>query len=142
MGQQALTGLIEKQLVLDEAKAKNITASEDEINQKSKPIEDSITQSGSTLDKWLVSNGLTKEAYRDQLKVLILVEKLLGDRLNVTDEEVAKYIETYKDSGLTDDDQGRSIAREQLRQEKLSSEYPAYMEELKKSNAVNIFAKY
>ncbi len=142
MGESALNSLVEKNLIENEAKTKNVTASDDEINSRAQTIKDSVTQQGMTFAEWLDSNGLTEKEFLEQLKNLVLVEKLLQDKITVTDEEVTQFVEMYKESGLTDDEEGRSIATEQLKQQKLGTEYSLLMEELKKAQSVNILVKY
>lgn len=142
MGESALDSLVERRLVENEAKTKNVVVSDDEINSRVQTIKDSVSQQGMTFSNWLESNKLTEDDFKKQLKSLILVEKLLQDKLNVTDEESNQFIETYKGSGINDDEEGRSIAMEQIKQQKLATEYTAFIEGLKKSQSVNILIKY
>lgn len=142
MGESALNSLVEKHLIENEAKAKNVTVSDDEVNSKAQTIKDNVTQQGMTFADWLESNGLTEKEFLEQLKNLVLVEKLLQDKITVTDEEVTQFVEMYKESGLTDDEEGKTLAKEQLKQQKLGTEYTLLMEGLKKAQSVNILVKY
>jgi hypothetical protein len=144
LGDQALNNLVEKKLIENEAAAKNIVVSEDEINIKIQTIEDGIVQGGQTMEEFLEQNGMTEADFRSQVRHIALIEKLMQDKVTVTEEEVTAYItenkETFPD--LTDDEQGRSLVRESLRQNKMSQEYSNYIAELKTTGNVNILIKY
>ena len=144
LGDQALNNLVEKKLIENEAAAKNIVVSEDEINIKIQTIEDGIVQGGQTMEEFLEQNGMTEADFRSQVRHIALIEKLMQDKVTVTEEEVTAYITENKESfpDLTDDEQGRSLVRESLRQNKMSQEYSNYIAELKTTGNVNILIKY
>jgi len=144
LGDQALNNLVEKKLIENEAAAKNIVVSEDEINIKIQTIEDGIVQGGQTMEEFLAQNGMTEADFRSQVRHIALIEKLMQDKVTVTEEEVTAYITENKESfpDLTDDEQGRSLVRESLRQNKMSQEYSNYIAELKTTGNVNILIKY
>lgn len=144
LGDQALNNLIEKKLIENEAAAKNIVVSEDEINIKIQTIEDGIIQGGQTMEEFLVQNGMSQADFRSQVRHIALIEKLMQDKVTVTEEEVTAYIEENKETfpDLTDDEQGRSLVRESLKQNKMSQEYSNYIAELKTTGNVNILIKY
>lgn len=144
LGEQALNNLVEKRLVENEAAAKNIVVSEDEINIKIQTIEDGIVQGGQTMEQFLEQNGMTEADFRSQVRHIALIEKLMQDKVTVTEEEVTAYIEENKESfpEITDDEQGRSLVRESLKQSKMSQEYYNYIAELKTTGNVNILIKY
>jgi len=144
LGEQALNNLIEKKLIANEAASKNIVVSDDEVNIKIKTIEDGILQGGQTLDQFLVQNGMTETEFRDQVKHIALIEKLMEDKVTVTEEEITAYIEENKESfpEITDDAQGRSLVKESLKQNKLSQLYVSYIEELRTTGNVNVIVNY
>lgn len=144
MGTQALNNIVDERLIKSEAAMKNIVVSNDEVQAKMKTVEDSIVQSGQTMDEFLQSSGTTRSEFEDRVKNLIIIEKLLADRITVTDDEVTQYIEANKESfpNLTDDAQGKSLVRESLQQQKLATEYTKYLSELKSRSSVNILVKY
>jgi len=144
MGKQALTNIIDEKLIDDEAALKNIVVSNDEVQARVKTIEDSIVQSGQTMDQFLEANNSTRKDFEIRVKNLIVIEKLLSERVAVSEEEVTKYIADNKASfpEITDDEQGRSIVRESLKQQKLATEYTKYLTELKSRSSVNILVNY
>lgn len=143
-GNQALGMLTEKRLVESEAAINKIIINSSEIDSKIKLIEDSLKSGGQTLDSYLQTNGGTREQLIEMIRYEILVEKLLKDRVSVSDEEVTKYIEDNKETfpDLQDDEQGRSLVKEELQRNKLSEEYSKYISELKARSSINTFVKY
>jgi len=97
-GKQALSSLVNQTLILQEARKKNIQVSQAEIDAAAKQIEDSLKSQGQNLDTALAMQGMTRKDLSTQLKLRSLVEKLLTDKVKVTDKEVADYIEKNKDT--------------------------------------------
>lgn len=143
-GNQALSMLTEKRLIEGEAAINKIVINPSEIDSKIKVIEDSLKSGGQTLDSYLQANGGTREQLIEMVRYEILVEKLLKDRVSVSDEEITKYIEDNKTTfpDLKDDEQGRSLVKEELQRTKLSEEYSKYVSELKARSSINTFVKY
>jgi len=143
-GKQALSSLVNQALILQEAKKKNVQVSQTELNASLKQIEDSLKSQGQTLDVALAAQGMTRQDLLDQLKLRNLVEKLLADKIKVTEKEVSDYIEKNKNSiptNLTSDEVKKSV-EEQLKQQKLASASQSWLEELSKNAKINYFIKY
>jgi len=68
----------------------------------------------------------------------------MQDKVTVTEEEITQYIEENKENfpEITDDEQGRSLVRESLKQTKMSQEYYNYIAELKTTGNVNVLINY
>jgi parvulin-like peptidyl-prolyl isomerase len=143
-GKQALSALVNQTLILQEARKKNIQVSQAEIDTATKQIEDSLKSQGQSLDTALAAQGMTKQDLIAQLKLRNLVEKLLADKIKVTDKEIADYIEKNKDTlptNLTGDEIKKSVG-EQLKQQKLASASQTWLEELNKNSKINYFVSY
>jgi len=143
-GKQALSALVNQALILQEAKKKNIQVSQAEIDASAKQIEDSLKSQGQNLDTALAMQGMTRQDFLIQLKLRNLVEKLLADKIKVTDKEISDYIEKNKatlPTNLTSDEIKKSV-EEQLKQQKLGSASQAWIQELNKSAKINYFVTY
>ena len=143
-GKQALSALVNQTLILQEAKKKNIQVSQAEIDASTKQIEDSLKSQGQSLDTALAVQGMTRQDLIAQLKLRNLVEKLLADKIKVTDKEIADYAEKNKDTlpaNLTSDEIKKSVG-EQLKQQKLAGASQAWLEELNKNSKINYFVSY
>lgn len=143
-GKQALSSLVNQTLILQEARKKNIQVSQAEIDKAIKQIEDSLKSQGQSLDAALAIQGMTKQDLTMQLKLRTLVEKLLADKIKVTDAEVADYIAKNKDTfpAEMEEDEIKKNITEQLKQQKMGSVSQAWLQELNKNAKINYFVNY
>jgi foldase protein PrsA len=142
-GKNLLDSLIVEKLVEKEADAKKIIVSNDEINGEIKKIEDQIASQGSTLDAALSSQGMSLEDLKKQIVFQMEIEKLLADKVNVTDEEVAQYI---KDNAISIPE-GQEAAtasqiKDELKNQKLGKESNALIIALKSQAKIRYFVNY
>jgi parvulin-like peptidyl-prolyl isomerase len=143
-GKQALSSLVNQTLILQEARKKNIQVSQSEIDTAVKKIEDSLKSQGQNLDTALTAQGMTRKDLSFQLKLRSLVEKLLADKVKVSDKEVADYIEQNKanfPATMSADDIKKSVT-EQLKQQKLGAASQAWLQDLTKNAKINYFVTY
>lgn len=143
-GKQTLSSLVNQTLILQEAKKKNISVSQEEIDIQSKQIEDSLKKQGQNLDTALAVQGMTRQDFLMQLKLRSLVEKLLAGQIKVTDKEVSDYIEKNKDTLPTNlkEDEIKKGVMQQLKQQKLASASQSWLAELNKNAKVMYFVNY
>lgn len=88
-GQQTLDGMISEYIVDGEAKKQGVVVTQAEIDTKVKEVVASL--GGASLDELLKYQGTTKAEFEKQIRLQLLVEKMLGRDVTVTDEEVAEY---------------------------------------------------
>ena len=139
-GESVLSSIIEGKLIEQEAEKRGIKATEEEVSNQIKMIEDSMKSQGQDLQQALKESGMTEEDLRENYKMNILIEKLLADKITVTDEDIQKYIEENKDSFPegTDMEQVKSLVEEGLKQEKMSTEYQSFINELREKADIKI----
>lgn len=143
-GKQTLSSLVNQTLILQEAKKKNVEVSQKEIETEAKQIEDSLKKQGQNLDTALAVQGVTRQDFLMQLKLRSLVEKLLTDKIKVTDKEVTEYIEKNKQSLPTDlkEDEITKGVREQLKEQKLAAKSQEWLAALNKNAKIQYFVNY
>jgi parvulin-like peptidyl-prolyl isomerase len=143
-GQQALDSLVTQELIKQEAAKKNIKVTDEDLNKKMSDLDTQFKSQGQTLDKVLEQQGLNRSLIKDQLKVQIMLEKLLGNKINVTEQEVDAAYKEQKDifAGEKDMNKIRTTIRETLRSQKLSAEAQALLAELKKNAKIKQFVTY
>jgi foldase protein PrsA len=139
-GESVLNSIIEGELIKQEAEKRGIKVTEEEVSNQIKTIEDSMKSQGQDLQQALEESGMTVEDLRENYKMNILIEKLLADKITVTDEDIQKYIEENKDSFPegTDMEQIKSLVEEGLKQEKMSTEYQSFINGLKEKADIKI----
>lgn len=92
-GQQTLEGMIGEQLIADQAKTAGVMVTKQDVDAKQQEVLDSLG-ADVKLDDLLKFQGLTKADFINQLKLQLLVEKLLTKDLVITDADVQQYIAT------------------------------------------------
>lgn len=142
-GKEMLDGLISEKLILQEANKKGIKVSDQEINSTIKKIEKNVEAQGQKLDQLLVMQGLTKEKFKNQVKVQKTIEKMFADKITVSDKEIDDFIKANEQflsaNANADSNQVRNSVREQLRQNKLREKTRALIDKLKKSSKIEYF---
>jgi foldase protein PrsA len=143
-GKQALDTMITKSLILQEAKKKNVSVSDQQIDQEIKKIEANLKQQGQSLEQVLSMQGLTRESLRDQVRIQKTVELLLGNQITVTDKEVDDYIASNSAQlpQTTDQKQLRTSISQELRQQKLSEKFQTWLANIRKNAKIDNIVTY
>ncbi|KKU15852.1 MAG: Foldase protein PrsA [Candidatus Giovannonibacteria bacterium GW2011_GWB1_45_9b] len=142
-GKNLLDSLINEKLIQNEARAKNIRVGDDEINDQIKAIENQVATQGNTLDAALAEAGMSMDDLKKQIIFQKEIEKLLADKINVTDEEVRQYIEDNKIP--IPQGQEATIAdqiKNEIRNQKLNTEVQALIANLKSKAKIQRFVNY
>lgn len=142
-GKRALESLITKELVLQEAKKRNVTVSQKELDEEGKKIKASIESQGQSLDAMLASQGMTKQDYLEEVRLQKLLQKMVGE-VKVTDAEVEKFMQSNSQmmtEGTNTEEMKKSL-KQSLEQEKLNQKYQTFIADLKKTAKINYFVTY
>ena len=132
-GKQVLEGLIANAIILGEADKKKIVILAKDIDAEVLKIESSLVSQGQTLDQVLELQGMTKDDLKNQLKLKLIVDKLAGDNISVTDKEVDSYIAENKYT-IPDDSkkaEAKEAVKAQLRQQKINEKAQKIFADLK-----------
>lgn len=142
-GKQALDSLITKQLILQEARKKNISVTQNEVDNELKKISDNLKAQGQELDQVLTLQGMTKDQLVEQIKLQKMLEKVVG-KIAVSDKEVSDYIENNRESLPTDQDEASIAAnvKNTLTQQKLNEKAQSTLESLRKNARIDYFVQY
>ena len=143
-GKQALDSLVTKELILQEARDKNISVSLQDIQPDLDAVTNQLEAEGTTLDAALAVRGLTKESFEENLKMQKVVEKMLEAETSVTDDEINQYFEENKDFYGKDAkyEDLKEDLRLQLKQTKLETEYQKLYEKLKSESDIKYFVNF
>ena len=142
-GKKVLEGLVTNTLMLQEAKKRNITITDNELNAEIKNIDENLKKRGQSLDQVLTLQGLTIDKVKDQIKLNLIMKKLLSDKISVSDKDVSDYIEKNSKlipQGANPDDTKNQI-RQQLEQEKLQEEGQELIKSLQDKAKINYSIK-
>lgn len=143
-GKRVLDSAISKALILQEARKQKIVVNQDEINAEIKKIEDQLTKQGQNLDTILAGQGLKRNELDDQIKMQIIIEKILGKDIVIIDKDVDDYLVTNKSflpKDLKEEEQ-KALAKEQLKQQKVNAKVTEWLDSLRKAAKINYFVQY
>ena len=142
-GKTVLSNLIVKQLIFQEAKKKNISVTQGDVDTEIKRITSNLQNQGSTLEQALVSQNLTMSDLNDEIKIQLTVTKIAGDIVS-TQKEVDDFVSANKAQmapGVTDA-QFKEQAVAALKQQKLQTKIQELIKNLQaKANIVH-FVSY
>ena len=142
-GKKVLEGLVTNTLMLQEAKKRNITITDNELNAEIKNIDENLKKRGQSLDQVLTLQSLTIDKVKDQIKLNLIMKKLLSDKISVSDKDVSDYIE--KNSKLipqgANPDDTKNQVRQQLEQQKLQEEGQELIKSLQDKAKINYSIK-
>jgi foldase protein PrsA len=143
-GKAALDAVITRTLVFQEAEKKHVTATEKDIDNEISKIQKQFQAQGQNLDALLSTQGLSKEKFRDEVKVQILVTKILGDQVKVSDKEFADFLAKNADLITEEKDQNTAKAslKQQMEQQKLAQKYQEWIAKVKKNAKIQYFVTY
>ena len=133
-GKDVLDSLIEEKLIKDEAKKQKASVSSQEVDKKLKEIEDQLGGK-EALDFALSSRGLSLAQLREQINVQLLVEKMVGKDIQVSDKDIEDFI---KDNPAAKD-LSKDKVKEQVRSQKINEKFPTWLEEIKKKAKISKF---
>jgi foldase protein PrsA len=143
-GAQTLESLVNEALIKQEAQKAGINPSKEELDGKVAEFTEQVTAQGQDIDSLLEAQGMTQEDFREQISIQLTLEKLLSERIEVTDEEVNGFIETnseYLPQDLSEEEVNK-LAREELFQQKLSGEFSTWLAEVTQASDINYFVEY
>lgn len=143
-GKMTLDSIITRSLVFQEADKKKITVTDKDIDAEIAKIQKQFTSQGQNLDQLLAAQGLSKEKFKEEVRIQLLVTKLLGDQAKVTDKEFNDFMANNKDLITAEEDQEKAKAslKSQMEQQKLAQKYQEWIANVKKSAKVNYFVDY
>lgn len=143
-GKATLDRLITKRLILQEAKKRNVTISQSDIDQEIKKIAANLESQGTTIDKALESQGMSNVQLTEELKIQLFVNRMAGENIEITDKEIAEFITANKDQFPegTAEDKLRLQAIEQIKQQKLQVKIQEFIKSLRDKAKIINFVQY
>jgi len=146
-GKKVLETIVLKTLINQEAKKRKLAVTQDEVDKELLKIESNVTSQGATLDTLLAQQGMTKSDLVGEIKLQLLVTKMVEKNVTVSDKEVDEYLASQNSQvslDLTQPTPGLSRVQAQaaVRQQKLQGEIQTFVAELKAKAKINYFVNY
>lgn len=143
-GKQALEAIIDKKLIETELNKQKITVTKEEVDGEIKKIEEQVASQGGTLDQALTMQGMTREKLIEQITTQKKLEKLLADKVTITDTEIDAYIKDSKATPPKDvkmEDFRKQIS-DRLKQQKFQQEAQKWVSDLTASAKIKYYVNY
>lgn len=143
-GKQAMSDLVTKTLILQEAQRKHIAITDADVSKQIKTYSDQFSTQGQTIDQFLKSQNMTMSDLRDRVHLQLTLQKLLGNSIQVSDKEINDYLEKNKDS-LPNGEitaSARAYAKQQLQTQKLQTKFQELVDKLQKQAKINYYISY
>lgn len=142
-GKQLLDVLITQRLITNEARKQKIELSDEELNARVKSIEENVTKQGGKLTDLLAAQGLTEKTFRDQITLEMKLEKLIADKVLVTDEEVDVYVKENKvPLPKGKEVETKAQIKEELKGAKLNEEAGKFVTSLREAAKIKYYVEY
>lgn len=130
-GARLLDQMIDETLITNEAQKEGINVNDNEVNDK---INELQTQVGGkdALPQLLLRQGLTLDDLKQQIKLKLIVDKILVKKVTVTDTDVQGFMDKNKDTlPATDSASQKKFAKEAVKQQMLSDAFQKWYQDLK-----------
>lgn len=142
-GKTTLDGMINNQLIDDAAKAKNITITDADINANIDTLTTQLAAQGETLANALAQQGMTNDDLKKQIRINKELEQLLADKIQVSDDEITKYISDNKVTIPAGQEAAtKDQIKQQLQQQKLSAAAQDYVNSLRSAAKIKTYVNY
>lgn len=146
-GKKVLETIVLKTLINQEAKKRKVTVTQDEVDKELLKIESNVTSQGATLDALLAQQGMTKSDLVGEIKLQLLVTKMVEKNVTVSEKEIDEYLASQEAQLSLDSTQptpglNRVQAQAAVRQQKLQSEIQSFVADLKAKAKINYFINY
>jgi foldase protein PrsA len=128
-------------LIEQELQKAGIVVTDEELDADINTLAEQLSAQGQNLDDLLKAQGYTRNEIKQQLSLSKGMEKLLADKITVSDDEIKAYFENNKEAIGTDvklEDVSENI-KNQLKQEKLNTEEQKWFSEIQKASKINYY---
>jgi foldase protein PrsA len=143
-GKAALESMIQKKLIDAQLQKEGVTVSQAEIDAEIKIIEQEVSGQGGTLKAALEAQGVTEESLREQIMIQKKLEKVLADKVTVSDADLEAYKkqnDVKLPEGQKEEDFNAEL-KQQLKRQKFQEVAGLWVSDLTKSAKINYYINY
>ena len=143
-GKSVLDSIITKKLIEDEASSKNVSVSAEDIDGEIKIIEERLKEQGGTLEAALKNENMTMEKLKEQITINKAIQKLVADKIAVSDEDVENYLKQIGGDipKSVPEAEFKSQIKAQLQNQKFSTEAKTLIDSLRAQANIKYFVEY
>ncbi|MEK7633806.1 MAG: SurA N-terminal domain-containing protein [Patescibacteria group bacterium] len=141
-GKKILETMITEAIIQQEAEKRKIVISQKDVDAEMKKIEANVTSQGSTLDQALQNQGMTKNDLTKEIKIQLMLQKMAGNDIKISDKEIDDFISANKNQQGFDREIPREQAVSQLKQQKSQQKIQSFLSDLKTKAKITYFVNY
>lgn len=143
-GKETLDSMITKKLIENEIESKGVDVPDSVVDQEIKTIEEGlVTQNKTTLKEALIAQNMSEQDLRMQIKMQKQIEKILGDKIIVTEQEVQKFIDDSKTPLPKENEKEmKDQIEQQLREQKIKDEVRQLVTALRTQAKIKYYVTY
>lgn len=140
-GKDAREQLIVEKLVSSEAQKRKVSVSSDELNAELTKTQEKYG-GADQFNQLLQGQNVSIDEVKSQIKLQLLMNKMFGANINISDEEVDKYIQENSAALSLETKEASEVAKikletkEDLKQQKVNEEIGKWIDEALKSSRV------
>lgn len=97
IGSDALQNLVTEKLIAQEAKAKKVSVTKEELDERMAVLIDRQFGSQEQFEQLLAMYSMTRADFEDQIRNQLTVEKILEPNIKLTDADLSAYFEDHRD---------------------------------------------
>ena len=141
-GKKILETMITQVLIQQEAEKRKIIVNQKDIDGEMKKIEANVSSQGSTLDQALQTQGMTKNDLTEEIKIQLMLQKMAGNDIKISDKEIDDFINANKNQQGFDKEIPKEQVATQLKQQKLQQKMQSFITDLKAKAKITYFVNY
>lgn len=135
-GKQTLEGIISERLIAETAQKQGVKVTQAEIDAKIAEIVKGLG-GNVNVDDLLKYQGLTKSDFESQIRLQLMVAKILGKDITINDSDITNYIQSNRASlTATTEAEMREQAKNALFDQKVSEKLQPWFLELKQKSKI------
>ncbi len=142
-GKTILEQIITEKLIQQEAKKRGVKVSDEDVKAEVANIEKTVSAQGQNIDTLLAQQGMTRADLNEQVKIQLLLKKMVGSNVSVSDKDVEDYIEQNKEAMPTEiTDTTKGQIKQQLEQQKLNEKIQSFVADLQSKAKIQYLRNY
>ena len=140
-GRTVLQDLIVEKLIYQEAKTRKISLSPEEFSSAIEKLEKQLGE-GTKIESVLALQGIDKTTFEQQLRLQLLVRKIMESRISISETEITDYIKENKaQMEVTSEADLSAEAKNSLLDEKISAEINPWISTLLEKSRISRLVK-
>ncbi len=140
-GRTVLQDLIVEKLIYQEAKTRKISLSPEEFSSAIEKLEKQLGE-GTKIESVLALQGIDKTTFEQQLRLQLLVRKIMESRISISETEITDYIKENKaQMEATSEADLSAEAKNSLLDEKISAEINPWISTLLEKSRISRLVK-